>query len=96
MTCDFDVVLEPVGTDLASEAGDGGSSTASQLAGCGNCGCSDGGCGSGAGRQPGAGADAPVESAARGCATAAHSACASCGISRLRAARMGGRVGVDT
>jgi hypothetical protein len=78
MTCGLDVVLEPVGTDL-EEVGeaDGG--------GCGSGGCGSGGsCGSGGCGSPGP--TGPAVHAA-GCGSSPHSACSSCGLSRLAAAR---------
>jgi hypothetical protein len=87
MTCDFDVLLEPVGADLdeaIAEAIDPAVSAADH--GCTSCGRSGGGCGSGSTAST-AGEGVVAESAARGCAATPHSGCASCGISRLLAAR---------
>jgi hypothetical protein len=86
MTCDFDVVLETVGGGLESQTQEETSHLAGATGGCGTCGCSDGGCGTRAGQQP-AEAGIASESDAHGCAATPHSGCASCGISRLRAAR---------
>ena len=96
MTCDFDVVLEPVGIDpedsLAAEealrAGD-------DHGGCGSCG--SGGCGSRSSPEHGHGekADGSV-SRSSGCGTSPHSGCASCGISRLRAERGARRIATET
>jgi hypothetical protein len=89
MTCVFDVVFEPVGVDLENEALEEFSPASGGHAGCQRCGGSDGGCGSGGCRQPAnALAAPPAPSAALGgCATARHSGCTSCGISRLLAGR---------
>jgi hypothetical protein len=84
MTSDFDVVFEPVGADLESEAWDHASPSAG--GGCGSCGCSDGGCGTRTGRRP-AEREVSAESGADRGAAVPHSGCASCGISRLLAAR---------
>ena len=82
MTCDFDVILEPVGPDVefdnddrASSEGPGG--------GCGSCG-SGGGCGSCA---SGVGVSHRTEEITADHGKASHSGCESCGISRLIAAR---------
>lgn len=82
MTCDFDVVLEPVGTDAEFEEEDPHSSD-DHGGGCGSCGSGGGcgSCGSGGGVTERSDADAP------GHATSSHSGCDSCGISRLMAAR---------
>jgi hypothetical protein len=84
MTCDFDVLLEPVGADLVEETADPiGPSLVDP--GCGSCGRS-GGCGSrSAGQTPSH--SRAAESGARGCGSTPHSGCASCGISRMLAAR---------
>jgi hypothetical protein len=93
MTCDFDVLLEPVGADLDEETDDE-IDPALADAGCGICGRSGGGCGS---RSPGptAGESRAAESGAHGCGSTAHSGCASCGISRMMAARGERRVGAS-
>ena len=87
MTCDFDVLLEPVGA-----GGDEETTAAVEPAlvaeGCGSCGRPGGGCGSRSAGESGAG-----PSAARGCGSTAHSGCASCGISQMLAARGERRVG---
>jgi hypothetical protein len=82
MTCDFDVVLEPVGSDAAVEHENEHPSD-DHGGGCGSCG-SGGGCGS---CGPDAGATRPSGSEAAGHAASSHSGCDSCGISRLMAAR---------
>jgi hypothetical protein len=64
MTCDLDVVLEPVGVDEPVGGG------------CGSGGCGSGGCGS-----------AVATTAGAGCGSTPHAGCASCGLSRLAAAR---------
>ena len=84
MTCDFDVLLEPVGADLDETADEIGASLAD--AGCGSCGRSGGGCGSRSAGQT-AGESRAAESGARSCDSTPHSGCASCGISRMMAAR---------
>lgn len=94
--CDFDVILQPAGSDLGVESlddddhehghGHGG--------GCGSCGCSNaGGCGSEA-AAPESASDrhqqpAPVAS---GCGAAPHAGCSSCGISRVKSERDRARV----
>jgi hypothetical protein len=85
MTCDLDVVLEPVGGGFETEIGEEAAPAATE-GGCGSCDCSDGGCGSRSTRQP-AGDGTPAGPDAHGCGTTPHAGCASCGISRLRAAR---------
>jgi hypothetical protein len=82
MACDFDVVLEPVGTDAELEEGDPHASD-DHGGGCGSCG-SGGGCGS---CGSGAGVTNRSDADAAGHATSSHSGCDSCGISRLMAAR---------
>jgi hypothetical protein len=82
-TCDFDVVLEPLGGDLQSDAPE---ATPEPAGGCERCGSTDGGCGSQAGAQV-PGHQSPARSDGHGCGTAPHAACASCGISRLLAGR---------
>jgi PSP1 C-terminal conserved region len=84
MTCDFDVLLEPVGANLDETADEIGPSLAD--ASCGSCGRSGGGCGSRSAAQT-AGESRAAESGARGCGSTSHSGCASCGISRMMAAR---------
>ncbi len=91
MTCDFDVVLEPVGIDAESEgegeAWEDDPHGGHEHGGCGSCG-SGGGCGSRSGRGHDDGEMAGESaSGAVGCDTSPHSGCASCGISRLLAAR---------
>jgi hypothetical protein len=90
MTCDFDVVLDPVGIDAEAEDGvwDDDLHEDHDRGGCGSCG--SGGCGSRPEREPDEGEMAAgAEPGAAGCGTAPHSGCASCGISRLLAARDG-------
>ena len=79
MTCDLDVVLEPVGADVDEPV----------AGGCGSGGCGSGGCGSGGcGAEAATSASTPSSgSAAAGCGSSAHSGCASCGLSGLAAAR---------
>jgi hypothetical protein len=79
MTCDLDVVLEPVGTDF-DEAVEGGCGSG----GCGSGGCGSGGCGSGGCAIP---TEPDAQPAGSGCGLSAHAGCASCGLSRLAAAR---------
>ncbi len=82
MTCEFDVVLEPAGSDLDFEDGDAHSHP-DHGGGCGSCG-SGGGCGScgSVGTvSDRSGSDSPGRPAP------AHSGCDSCGIGRLIAAR---------
>jgi hypothetical protein len=74
MTCDLDVVLEPVGTDV-DEAVEHG---------CGSGGCGSGGCGSGGCGNP---TDPDAQPVGSGCGSSAHAGCASCGLSRLATAR---------
>jgi uncharacterized membrane protein YgcG len=80
MTCGLEVVLEPVGAD-PEEADE------SVGAGCGSGGCGSGGGGS----DGGCGSETPTEprseAAGGGCGSSPHAACASCGLSRLAAAR---------
>jgi hypothetical protein len=87
MTCDLDVVLEPVGSDSASEVPDDSFAPEGADHGCGSCGSSHGSCGSEVDRQANDGGT--TEAARAGCATQSHSGCASCGISRLLATRAG-------
>jgi hypothetical protein len=75
MTCDFDVVLEPVGSDAELEE-EGHHAPDDHGGGCGSCG--SGGCGS-CGSGGGCGSTGPAK--------ASHSGCDSCGISRLMAER---------
>ena len=92
IACDFDIVLEPVGSDAA---GDESEELEPELAygdGCGSGGCGSGGCGSGGGCGV-------AVSSSRGSATQSaqtgradeesthHGGCASCGISQWKAAR---------
>ena len=86
--CDFDVVLEPVGSDLDSALPDGDAHDDDPGGGCGSCGgCSDGGgCGSASVGAP-ASHHHEAEPTGSGCATQPHSACSSCGIGRLIAER---------
>ena len=90
--CDFDVVLEPVGSDLDSELADGNAHDADVGGGCGSCGgCADGGgCASEPERVP-ASHHQEAEPKTSGCASQPHSACSSCGISRLMAERSAAR-----
>ncbi len=84
MTCGLDVVLEPVGEDLA-EAETWADAAAG---GCGSGGCgSGGGCGPGGGCGSGSRAEAEAGAVGHGCGSSAHSGCSSCGLSRLAAAR---------
>ena len=88
VACDFDIVLEPVGSDPQGD----GSDAIDEEAGCGS-GCGSGGCGS-----SGGGCGVAVSSH-RGSAIASaetdhvreefapHGGCASCGISQWKAAR---------
>jgi hypothetical protein len=94
MTCDFDVVLEPVGVDPGADAAwDDDSHGDHDRGGCGHCG--PGGCGSGPARERDEGEpDGGSATAAKGCGTSAHSGCASCGIGRLLAARDGRKTAV--
>jgi PSP1 C-terminal conserved region len=88
MTCEFDIVLEPVGIDADAEdvAWDDEPHGDHDHGGCGDCGA--GGCGSRSAREQGGSERAGAStSGATGCGTSPHSGCASCGISRLRAAR---------
>ncbi|MGP0070082.1 MAG: PSP1 C-terminal domain-containing protein [Isosphaeraceae bacterium] len=80
MTCDFDVVLEPVGADVGFEEDDDHAS-AHHGGGCGSGGCGSGGSG-GEVQRP--------DPASAGHTASSHSGCDSCGIGRLMAAR--GRV----
>lgn len=82
MTCDFDVVLEPVGDDVEIE-GAGPHASDDHGGGCGSCG-SGGGCGS-------CGVARPSDSESAGHAASSHSGCDSCGIGRLLADRKRGR-----
>jgi hypothetical protein len=75
MTCGLDVVLEPVGTDFDGA----GEMAADAGGGCGSGGCGSGGCGA----QP----EPEANAASSGCGSSAHAGCASCGLSRLAAAR---------
>ena len=85
--CDIDVVLEPVGNDLASELPADDAHDDGEGGGCGSCGCSDGGgCGSAPAPTPGGHHPEP-EPRVSGCAPRSHSGCSSCGISRLMAER---------
>jgi hypothetical protein len=93
MTCDFDVLLEPVGADLTEEAADPVGPALGD-AGCQSCGRSGGGCGSRTAGQTPTDSRA-AESAARGCGSTPHSGCASCGISRMLSARGERRVGAS-
>jgi hypothetical protein len=74
MTCDLDVVLEPVGADSEEAGAIGG--------GCG----SGGGCGAGGCGNEGM-AESPAEAAGAGCGSSSHGGCASCALSRTAAAR---------
>jgi hypothetical protein len=91
MTCDFDVLLEPVGADL-EEATAEAIDPAVVDHGCTSCGRSGGGCGSRS-TESTTGEGVVAGSTARGCAATPHSGCASCGISRLLAARGERRLG---
>jgi hypothetical protein len=85
-TCDFDVLLEPLGAALGGETDDDERDPSPVESGCGSCGRSGGGCGRpSAGESAGEGRAAAL--GAHGCSTAPHSGCSSCGISRLLAAR---------
>jgi hypothetical protein len=85
--CDIDVVLEPVGSDLESDATTGETHDEDIGGGCGSCGCGDGGgCGSTPARAP-AGDRTLPEPAMSGCAPKSHSGCSSCGISQLMSER---------
>ncbi len=98
MTCDFDVVLEPVGIDADAEDGawDDDPHGDHEHAGCGSCG-SGGGCGSRSEPEPGDGDTTDGSaSAAAGCGTSSHSGCASCGISRMMASRGGRNIAAGT
>ena len=96
MTCDFDVVLEPVGVDAVAEDGasDDDPHGDHDHGGCGDCGA--GGCGSRStgGQDDGVRAGGSA-SGATGCGTSSHSGCASCGISRMRAARDGRKTATE-
>jgi hypothetical protein len=89
VACDLDVVLEPVGSDPDSEllAAMAGEVADRDDGGCATCGCGEtGGCGAAAAlrraaAKPAAGAEASGEM------HAPHAGCASCGISKLLAAR---------
>ena len=72
MTCDLDVVLEPVGTDDEAHETAGG---------CGSGGCGSGGCGSESSTE------AKADTAGSGCGSSPHGGCASCGLSRTAATR---------
>jgi hypothetical protein len=88
MTCDFDIVLEPVGLDLEDESGavDEPAHAADGPGGCGRCG-PGGGCGS-CGSGGGKGTDRSSSAATTASrAPSSHAGCESCGISRLRAGR---------
>jgi hypothetical protein len=91
MTCDFDVLLEPVGVGRDEEAADAVVPSLGDDV-CGSCGRSGGGCGSQS-AGPAAGESVAAAPGARGCGSTVHSGCASCGISRLLAARGAGRLG---
>jgi len=81
--CDIDVVLEPIGSDLESEATGEDLDPHEIGAGCGNCGCTDGG-GCGSASVPGpVGHGHEAEPVATGCAPRSHSGCSSCGISKM-------------
>jgi hypothetical protein len=89
-TCDFDVLLEPLGAALGGETEGGAIDPALVESGCGSCGRSGGGCGSAS-----AGEGSAAASGVRGCSATPHSGCASCGISRLLADRGARRVGAS-
>jgi hypothetical protein len=93
-SCDFDVLLEPLGAALGGETASDEIDPALVESGCGSCGRSGGGCGSPSAGHP-AGEGLAAASGARGCTSTPHSGCASCGISRLLAARGTRRVGVS-
>lgn len=84
---DFDVILEPLGTDPGGEDSNGDAHDHQDGGGCGSCGCSDGGgCGSGSRAVPGDHHE-HAEPVASGCVPESRSGCSSCGISRLMAER---------
>jgi hypothetical protein len=88
---DLDVVLEPVGTDQGGELEEEIPGEDHHGGGCGNCGCGDGGgCGAAA-AQKSAGDGPATGSDPNGSSHAQHAGCASCGISKLLAARNQGR-----
>lgn len=85
----FDVVFEPAGLDPGPSpaVADGGPAQAAARR-CGDCNCSDGGCGTRADEPsaiPEAGHGSPVSSDRDG--ESAHGGCSNCGISRLLAGR---------
>jgi hypothetical protein len=86
-SCDFEVVLEPLSSGQGTNLDHSAPSPAEERAGgCGDCGCTNEGCG-----QPHAATAANTQSeeaheayrTAKSCSSAVHSACSSCGISKM-------------
>jgi hypothetical protein len=94
---DFDVVFEPVGWEAGS-GGQGSLVPASAGPGrCGDCDCGDGGCSRTAGKTAAGTSATAVHAEAKehgleSCATSAHTACSSCGVSRFMAEKRPARV----
>jgi hypothetical protein len=87
-SCDFDILFEPLSSGQGSASEPASSNPAAQRnGGCGDCDCTDGGCGK---SRAGAFALTQAEDAheadatAKSCNTSAHAGCSSCGISSMR------------
>jgi hypothetical protein len=90
---DFDIVFESVGSEsfLDQEAATGQAPSGPRR--CGDCDCSEGGCGKAPGGTSASGQAARAKEPEPGslsCDTAAHSACSSCGVSQWRAGKRNG------
>ena len=90
---DFDILFESIGQESALDHEAAASQLPSSSNRCGDCNCSEGGCGSGSGSSSASVQATRANEAEPGsssCETSSHSACSSCGVSRWLAGKRSG------